>query len=272
MFVRRFVSFSLVAAVLVGCGTTPVLQQAPPAIAQGQHYGIGPSATVARTDQTLRHLDTDQTVVYTQNMGGGGAALGVLLGPIGIAANMKMIESQTASEADKLKGKVVLNPKAALLQAAATSGFALQPVAGAADIKLSPFVLISKTTETATHISSAMMIEGTNGAQPWRRLYRYQLPGAYTLDQLSTIDGVKKAGLQADVVNGYVALLAHIAAETEASIAAERKITVKSSQLTPRFEFEMIGSLVREDAGLVWVRTTAGVYALAPSDVQIKYL
>ena len=217
-----------------------------------------------------KHLDESKSIVYFQNQGGGGAGLGLLLGPLGVAANMKMIDGVTAADVEKLKGRLNLSPEDALQQAAASTNFSIQISPTQGDVKVSPFLLVSKTNETTVHISSVVLFEGTDGQSKWARRYQYQLPGKYTLDELSTLPEVEASGIQAASVTAYAALLKHIAEEKEAAIALERKITFKSSYITPRFDFEMMGSLIGEKDGRVWVRMVTGVVAVEPSEIQYQ--
>ncbi len=264
----RLTLSALVLTALVGCGTMPSLQAARPASAQQLHYGLARSEVVAKTDHMTQHLDEGQSLVYFQNQGGG-VALG-LLGPLGVAANVKMIEGVTTGDVEKLKGRIKLDPQMALQQAAMDQNFVVQAAAMAGDIKVSPFVLISKTHETTLHVSSVLLFEGMDGQSKWTRRYQYQLPGAYTLDELSTLSQDRMSGLQTASVNAYASLLKHVAAERDEAIAQERKITFKSAYMTPRFEFDMAGSLVGVKEGRVWVRTVGGVTAVDPAHVQYQ--
>ena len=75
----RLTLSALVLTALVGCGTMPSLQAARPASAQQLHYGLARSEVVAKTDHMTQHLDEGQSLVYFQNQGGGGVALGLLV-------------------------------------------------------------------------------------------------------------------------------------------------------------------------------------------------
>ncbi|WP_188564951.1 hypothetical protein [Undibacterium terreum] len=215
-------------------------------------------------------LDPQQSVVYKQNQGGGGAGLGLLLGPIGVAANMKMIETKTDEDVARLKGKLGFIPSVALQQAASASGFSLQSVAGTQDVQVTPYILVSKTNETTVHVSAMILVESPGHPAKWSRSYRYQLAGKYSLDELATADAARNAALQEQATQAYGALLRHMNDESDASISQETAITFLSPYLTPRFEFEQRGSLIRVDTNRVWVRTTVEVAAVAPTDLSYK--
>lgn len=264
----KFILVAIVALLITGCATAPALQGARPAASIDHQYGLAKSDLVEKTDHMTKHLNVDSSVVYFQNQGGGGAGLGILLGPFGVAANMRMIDSITTSDVDKLKGKILLNPVQAFQQAAATNGFPVQLSATTNDIKVTPYILVSKTDQLKISISSIVLFEGTTGQSKWVRRYQYQLPENYTLDELSTFDEGKMLEIQAASVNAFSSLLMHIKGESDVAILNEPKITFKSPYLSPRFDFEMMGSLIAESDGRVWVRTTFGVAAIDPSYIQ----
>lgn len=272
MRASQAIYISVLAGFLTGCATAPVLQPARPAVAQSQQFALAHSDTVFKTDHITKILDSERSIIYMQNQGGGGVGLGLLLGPIGVAANANMIETKTSADVEKFKGKVNLDPATALGRAAANSQFALQDLISSQDVRMTPYILVSKTDESTLHISALILIESPVGAAKWERRYRYQLPGKYTSDELANIDAAKLASLQIDTVNAYGALLRHITEESDARIAHEAAITFVSPYLTPRFELQQRGSLIRTDGSRVWVRTTSGVTAIAPEDVTYKAL
>lgn len=270
MHMIRTLTLSIIAVCLTACGTAPVLQSARPAVAQGQHYGLAHSESLAKTDQTTKPLDSHQSIVYNQNQGGGGAGLGLLLGPIGVVANAKMIETKTEEDVARLKGKLDLAPSTALQQAASASGFSLQSVAGPQDIQMTPYILVSKTNETTVHVSAMILVESPGNPAKWSRSYRYQLADKYNLDELAAADAGLNVALQERATLAYVELLRYINEESDANIAKEAAITLLSPYLTPRFEVAQRGSLIRVDTNRVWVRTTLGVAAVAPTDLSYK--
>lgn len=262
----------IVSAGLVGCGAALPLQGARPAVMPSQKYGLAKSETIEKTNHMTQKINSEQSVFYFQNQGGGGAGLGILLGPLGAAANIKMIENTTIADVGKIKERINLNPEVALQQAANSTNFIVQSSVNNNDIKVTPFVLISKTDETTVHVSAAVFFEGAEGQNKWTRRYQYQLPGKYTVDELSALSEDKMKEMQMASVTAYTMLLKHIAEERDESIALERKITFNSPYMSPRFDIEMVGSLVAEREGRVWVRTVMGVNAIAPEYVKYQFI
>lgn len=262
---------TLATAALVGCASGPIpMQGARPASAMTKSYGLGKIEAVTTTNHMQQHLDDDMSVVYFQNQGGGGVGLGLLLGPIGVLANVKMIQGVTEGDVAKLKGKLTVDPKAALQEAQRTTQSPLQIAATPGDVKVAPFLLVSKTDDATIQLSSVLMLEGMDGQTKWNRRYQYQLPGKYTLEQLSSLPAASVADIQSASIAAYGALLKHIAQEQQPAIALERRVTVKSAFLTPRFDFELQGTLIGEKDQRLWIRTPASVYAVDPSDVKYE--
>jgi hypothetical protein len=271
--VKKFSPFVIFIAIsLAGCVTPPPLQKALQTPSQNQKYGIAKSEIVSKSDRMTQHLNTEQSILYFQNQGGGGAGLGILLGPLGVAANIKMIEGVTTSDVEKIKGKIELNPEAAFLKASSLENFSIHEKAELNDVKVAPYILISKTNEKTLHMSSVVLFEGVEGSNKWTKRYQYQLPGKYTLDELAKLSSSKAAELQEASVNGYVSILKYIAEEKVSEIEKEQKIIFNSPYMSPRFELSMRGSLIGAKDGRTWVRTVIGVAAIDPSDIKYEII
>ena len=239
----NFRFFVIAAAIigLTGCATAPSLQSARPASANDRRISLAKSETAAKTDHVTKHLNADGSVIYSQNFGGGGVSLGLLLGPLGVAANMKMIDGVTSADAVRLKGKLGLDPVRAFQEAASITHFAIGTPANQGDVTVTPYVLVSKTNESTVHISSVVLFEGVDDQKKWVKRYQYQLPGKYTLDELAALDATQVSSVQTARANAYALLLKHVAEESDATVSQERRIIFKSAYLSPRFEFEMAG-------------------------------
>ena len=262
----------LSALVLAGCASPPVLQAAkperPPSATAAQ-YSVAQSPLLQQTNHMTQHVNAEKNIVYFQNQGGGGVGLGLLLGPLGVAANISMIEGVTKADVAQIQGKVQVNPETAFQQAAQTTGFPLTAPGHASEAQVTPYLLITKTDETTVHIASCVIVESKTGDKPWTGRYLYQLPTAYSLASLAAMDAPKTAALRTEATDGFGQLLRHIATETAASTGKEPKITFKSGFLTPRIVFEQAGSLVNVQDDVVWVRGVSGVYAVQKT--QITY-
>jgi hypothetical protein len=263
------VILGLSAWVLAGCASPPVLQAAKPERPTTVQYSVAQSQQLKQTNHLTQHVNAEKNIVYFQNQGGGGVGLGLLLGPLGVAANMSMIESVTKADAAQIQDKIHVNPEAVFQQAAQATGFSLSAPGSASDAQITPYLFITKTDDASLHLASCVIVESKAGEKSWTGRYLYQLPSQHSLASLAAMDTSKTDSLRAEAVEGFGKLLQHISAETAASTVKEPKITFKSGFLTPRFVFEQAGSLINVQDNMVWVRGVSGVYAVQKA--QITY-
>lgn len=265
----RIACLGLVAWLLAACGSAPTLQSARPAAYAAAPAAIGQAAELQVTNHMVRHLNADKSVRYVQNQGGGGATLGVLLGPFGVAANIAAIGGVTDADVAQLGGKVKADPVASFRKVAAAQGYPLQVVANGAAMLMTPYLQVSKTNETTLHLTAGLVLEGQGGSAPWTGRYQVQLPGDYTVASLAALDAAGQSAVESQLDAGFASLLQHLRSETAESIAGEPKITYESEYLSPRFGFEMAGSLVGTPGDMVWVRGVMGVQGVRKD--QIRY-
>jgi hypothetical protein len=267
MRLLRLLLLALTAAALAGCGTPPSMAVARVRAATDTH-GLTVAEAIKRTDHTVQHLNSEKSIVYSQTFGGGGAGLGLLLGPIGVAANISMIESATKADAAKLLGKVKVDPVALFQEAAAAEQLALQPAGTTPTVRLTPYLLIIKVNETTLNPGAAVFAEaaGTDG-KPWVTKYVLQLPGSYSVDSLAALDDAQAGALRDDIRASYRRLVAFYNRDNAEASTREQKVIFKSAFVNPRFDFDMAGSLIEQSGSTVWLRTYSGVFALQSSSV-----
>lgn len=244
------------ALTLAACGTPPKFQERRVAAAE-EKLSLGSSALLQRTDHMTQHLNAEKTIVYTQPFGGGGVALG-LLGPLGVAANISMIESATKADIAKLYGKVKIDPVQSFRMVAQIRNIAVAD-AGSTAARITPYLYFVKNTETSVSVAVATLLE-TGPEAPAK--YVLQLPQTYTVDQLAAIDQDGTEALHQSIDRGFDRLLEFFASDTGAASGVEPKVQVKSSFMAPRFEFELPGAVARQSDDITWIRTYGGVYGL----------
>lgn len=111
------------AVLLFACWTGSVsasrvtAQPPPPGGTEIAHAIAAYTSAEASANHMMRPLNDTNTILYEQSFGGGGVGLGVLLGPLGVAANIAAIEGRTEKEAALLHDKVGINPQELLKQA-----------------------------------------------------------------------------------------------------------------------------------------------------------
>ncbi|MCT8174565.1 hypothetical protein [Variovorax sp. CY25R-8] len=267
----------LAVASLAGCGTPPTYKLRPVTGQSPGTFSLAHSKAVEDERHGTRHLDAAKSIVYSQNFGGGGAALGLLLGPLGVAANISMIDSNTEADAVRLRGKLTLAPRELFLAAATQQG--LEVVDDAATgvpgrTLATPYLFVSKTDNDRLLTAAAVRLEYGQGADQWSGVYMYQLPSSYQLGDLARLTPEMQARLGTEAAQGFSALAAFIAKEApqqegQAKGGTEKDFSYKSDLLTPRIEIEMNGRFIARSGDLIWFRSFGGVYAVRTSNIKV---
>lgn len=258
----RAICLLTLALTLTGCAT-PSFQSSQPRTSE-HGYSLSRSALLDQTSQTTTHLDSDRDILYMQEFGGGGIATGLLLGPLGVAANMAMINAQTESDAELLKDKIGIQPRQVFIERAQQKALKLND---GAEAKITPYLYVLKTNGEQMLIATALLIEQGEGKSKWTGKYMYQLPGKYSKQELARLDASQQQQLSADVSRGFDVLLDYITHEQPAM--GERTITFKSDFLAPRLNFDLTGALISQNADVTWVRTYGGIFALRKSNFSL---
>ncbi|HEX8612871.1 MAG TPA: hypothetical protein VF800_16400 [Telluria sp.] len=262
----RSIIATCAALLLTACASSPPTFQAmAPSNAGVSGYTLGRSPLLDHNDHTIRHLDKENTVLYKQTSGGGGVGLGLLLGPIGIAANVSMIESRTKEDVALLQGKLNLDPRGWFSEAVGKNGITLGD--GAAATRATPYFLIAKMEDERLVVSSAVIVEQQHGAAYWRGTYTYQIPQTYTVAELANLDAAGLRTLHASGALGFDALIKHIAQEKPEGFDKEPRILFRSRMLFV-VDADMPGALVADEGDVVWVRSFTGVHGLRKANMK----
>lgn len=225
------------------------------------------SALLDQTSNVVNHLDADKNIIYTQSQGGA-LAVGLMFGPLGVLANMKMVEAKTKADTALLINKLDVKPRAMFADAAQKAGLVIGTSPQAA--RLTPYLYVSKVGEGRVLVSAALIVEQPSTADKWVGKYMFQTPRAYTLEQLSSLDANGSRELNQAVATGFSRLVQHLRDEKPGQAEFEKKIVFNSRMLFPVADLELAGSLVSDETDLVWLRTVGGVYALRKTDVSYQ--
>lgn len=265
----------LAIASLTGCGAPPTYKNRPVSGASPGTFALAHAKAVEEPRHAMRHLDEARSVVYTQSAGGGGVAVGLLFGPLGAAANAGMIDNRTELDAQRLKGKLTLEPRQLFLDAAIRQGLDVASAGAAGQTGATPYLHISKASNERLLTAVAVRLEQGTGADQWTGLYLYQLPLSYSLDDLARPTEEIQRQLSTEAARGFSELAAFMAKEGQpkdgpGKTAPEKEFTYVSDLLTPRFEIQMRGRFIARSEDLVWFRTFDGIYAVRASNIKIK--
>ena len=160
---------------ILGCAT-PSFQSVPLGLQNKTDVSLVRSGLLDQTNGTLMHLNDSKDILYQQNFGGGGAAVGVLLGPIGVAANAAAIESNTKEDVELLFGKTSIDPNKVFREIVLDAGFVIEDSSNAS-ASFSPYILVSKGENEVLYFASALLVEENSiGKSRWVGRYMYQIP------------------------------------------------------------------------------------------------
>lgn len=254
-------------AILSACVSAPSLQSARPKNLNAQEIQVEHSTLLDTTNHMLMHVDSERNILYFQNQGGGGVALG-LLGPFGVAANISMIESKTKSDVDSIKGKIKINTRQAFIGASKSAGLSISSDGKVSSTKLSPYLYIVKSDEENLLVAVAIMMEQEGASTKWVGKYMRQLPISTTVEELTKNGDEFSHKIELLALDGYSEIIKVIESENQDKIQMEQKVTFKSNFLNPRFDFAMFGNIMEEKTDVLWIRTTGGVYGLSKKNVS----
>jgi len=248
---------------------TPQYQQVPK-VDYAVSHELGKSELLQATDHMTRLLDDRQSILYFQNFGGGGAAVGVMLGPFGVAANMKMIESVTDEDAAMLKGKIIIDPVEIFFRQSGALAILNQGAATGKAAIVSPYLYVSKTEDEQLLVGCALLVDYRPTGTEWRGKYMYQLPLKYAKAEVAKgLSEEQRATLVREVTAGFQSLAKLYVADRKGELGAGTEVKFKSDFVSPRFNFDLIGLQLPAMEGRFNVRTFAGMYSLPKGWAQV---
>jgi len=256
---------ALAIASLAGCAGAPVYLAAPSAPAG---HALAAEGLTDHQVHTVSYLDLTRHTQYLQNFGGGGVGVGLMLGPLGVLANAKAIESNTAADTAALFGKFEVAAVAELRAVAEAAGFALD--GGAAADRITPYLLVVRTEGEQLCFGSALLVQRA-GAAPWRGVYLRQL--GFTVAKAEAEKGLAdaaRAALQREARAGFAVALDLYRADLAGALVAQGEVRFQSDFVSPRFRFELLGQRLPTHDGSLVVRTYDAVYSLPPGAVTVK--
>lgn len=265
---RLMLTLSL-ATLLSACASAPPMHQ-PIKLSLSDSVELYRSPQLDQTNHTLQHLNSKKDIVYFQTYGGGGVGVGLMLGPLGVAANIKMIESSTMKDVAVLKDKISLDPAKIFMNSANKSGFAVRSPASNKLYRLNPYVLVEKTENDVIMLASVVLVDYVGSKNKYQGRYLVQLPVTYSISELASLSAAKSSQLETLVGEGFSTLLSRMKAEATATPELEQNITSTSEFLTPRFKFEIPGKLIEKNDTYTWIRTSTGVFGVRNADINIK--
>ncbi len=235
------------AAMLTACATAQMKPYQPAQVlARPTAYAFGPAA--AFDDHMHRFLDDRHTVLYMQNQGGGGVAVGLLLGPLGVLANVAAIKKETETDAAMLRGKLPIDVEPLFSGAMASSSGLVLAKGDAQAPAMAPMLYVEKLDDQHLRFAAWVAVTSTLAGKPWSRQYLYELPEVYTRDALAHgLSADQLAQLRESLGNGFRWIATTYAADVSGTFRPTAPGVIHSDFVTPRIQIALRG--YRFDAG-----------------------
>jgi len=260
----------LVFVSLIGCGGKPQFLAVPShqKVPEPAEFQLGRSPLLDITNHTTGHLDDNKNIYYYQTFGGGGVAVGLLLGPFGAAANASAIESQTEEDLLALNGKLAVDP-VELFQASSSS-ITLRQDKSPTIAEISPYLYVTNVDEENLNFASTIIVDYNNLGINWAGKYMTQLD--ISLSKQEVVDGLtdeKLALLKSEMIKGFEQSLALYQKDKQHQLPGKNEVLFKSQFASPRFEFELMGEQVESSEERVNIRSFGVVYSLPKNSVEL---
>jgi hypothetical protein len=239
--VSVFFSVAACLALLSGCATASLQPyQAAQQVSASSAFTIGVAPPT--TDHMHRFLDARQSELYMQNQGGGGVGVGLLLGPLGVLANVAAIKKQTEGDATLLHGKLPLDVQRLFMESLASAP-TLKLVDGTHSVpSVAPLVYVEKIDDAHVRFASMLYVKSALDGKPWIRQYMYEVSDSYSRDELARgLTSVQLAHLAADLEVGFQWIAAIYASDVGGSFRPDQQGVIHSNFVTPRFQIAFRG-------------------------------
>lgn len=258
------------AMALAGCASVQPYQSMQ-ARAVSNHYVV--AAYPGAPDYMHGFLDGERSVWYTQNQGGGGVAVGLLFGPLGVAANIAAIKKHTEADLAAFQGKVPIDASR-LFAEAATGVPRLTAAGGDGASAVSPLLLVEKLDDEHVRFAALLYVTGTEAGKSWVRQYIYEVPEVYSSAQLTRgLDAMQLQQLAADTRLGFGWTATTFADDLAGAFHPDHKAVLRSEFVTPRIEIAMSGYAFEAGNGRVGFATgqprSSAVYSLASDNATL---
>ena len=221
--------------------------QPAPVIDVGMTHAVS-AYTVAEASAShmMRPLNDARTVLYEQSYGGGGVGLGLLLGPLGVAANVAAIKSRTEKEAAELYGKLAIDPQALLASALANTD--LKVVTAADDphaALLKPLLDVVSMGDQTLRFGAVLHVDHNPAGKNWVGHYLWQLPTVYP--RAAVVQGLSDADRQALEQQATVAfgeLVQLYMKDAAGALTNGATVGFHAPFMAPRFGFRYVANVV----------------------------
>ncbi|WP_374249500.1 hypothetical protein [Thermomonas sp.] len=219
----------------------------------------------ATANHLIRPLNASNSILYEQQFGGGGAAVGVLLGPLGVAANIAAIKKRTDTEARALSGKIPIDPVALLAPMLREAGLSRADEGGTGTLNIKPYMTLVSAGDGNVWVGTGIDVSD-NAARPWTGKYLYQLPSRWSHSELAAgLSAERQQALEAQVSAGLREALRLYVDDASGKLTGTERVNFAAPFFSPRFKLQFLGMVLPTDGDRKLFRTTFGIVSF-PAD------
>jgi hypothetical protein len=260
--------------IICACASTRVLAKEPPLLSTPPLSGdtafvIGTySEHEAAATHMIRPLNASNSILYEQQFGGGGVGLGVLLGPLGVAANVAAIKKRTEIEALVLFDKVALDPVALLASLLEEAAISRASETSPTTFTMKPHVRI--VSEGNENVWIAAGIDVSDSARPWTGKYvaqlagdwpRSELAGGLSPDRSHELESQVKAALR-EALHLYID-------DASGKLYGTDKVNFAAPFMSPRIKFQVYGMVLPSDETHKVFRSFGGIFSFPAGQAEV---
>jgi hypothetical protein len=230
---------------------------------------VGFTVAEASPHHMMRPLREDNSITYEQNFGGGGVATGVLLGPIGVAANIAGIKKRTEAETAELNGKLPIAPLELFSAALARASLTTAAADNLAAAQFKPSLGVVSVDGEHVEFAAALFVDHRPAGKKWTGKYVWQLGPRHA--RAAVAAGLPEADVQAlrdELAAAYDELLRFYLADGRGELAAPQLVKFKSPFMTRRFNFQLQGMEIPATPDRLMVRFMDSVFSLRRDSVK----
>jgi hypothetical protein len=236
-----------------------------------QHHVTTYTRAEAAPHHMMRPLNDADTILYENSFGGGGVATGLLLGPLGVAANVKSIRERTEREAAELYGKLAVDAQALLNSALADSGLALAAPDGSSAALIKPALDVVSLDGERLGFAVTIMVDHHPAGKDWLGRYLYQLDASYPRSEVAAgLSPEASQTLEQQAAHGMSELVRLYLDDAAGKLKDSGKVKFRSDFLTTRIKFKMEAQSLPSAEGRFVARTPNTVVSLPQDQVQIE--
>lgn len=263
---RKFLFISCV-ILLTGCSAAPHFQTPAPTVNADEtlNYQLFENPAIKAESHVQVHLDEAKDITYVQNFGGGGVAVGVAFGPLGVLANISMIQAETDADVEKLYGKLPLPVGVMFGQAAANQAVSYDETS---NVRFHPFVMVVRDEDEMLRMGTALIVEvPQQDGTVWNGRYTHQTSLHLPIDDIA--DGLSDAEhtqIHSAIEQSFDDIVALYVNDRTGKYTELEHVLFESTFLSPRIMFEINGKVLERSDDRVTLRSGAGLISLPLDD------